>query len=54
MMRLLLDEGFPSPPGFDVTTVDDSVPPGRGRIFEAQRREPFAPGLRQTLEDAAG
>ena len=24
-MRLLLDEGFPSPPGFDISDVDDSV-----------------------------
>ena len=24
-MRLLLDEGFPSPPGFDIGVVDDSV-----------------------------
>ncbi len=24
-MRLLLDEGFPSPPGFDIHDVDDSV-----------------------------
>lgn len=24
-MRLLLDEGFPSPPGFDISVVDDSV-----------------------------
>lgn len=24
-MRLLLDEGFPSPPGFDISAVDQSV-----------------------------
>jgi len=24
-MRLLLDEGFPSPPEFEISTVDDSV-----------------------------
>lgn len=34
-MRLLLDEGFPSPPGFDVSAVDHSVEVVALREFDA-------------------
>ncbi len=33
-MRLLLDEGFPSPPGFDISTVDSTVEVAALRDFD--------------------
>ncbi len=40
-MRLLLDEGFPSPPGFEISDVDDSV-----RVVALRQFDPGLAGTR--------